>query len=484
MDREQKLVLSVLPFLLLSVLHAQPVYNVKRYGAAGDGAANDTPAVQSAINAARAAGSGTVYFPASSGCYLVSGLMFYSNITYTGENQDVCIKMTSPNESLVNTPVPGPFSNATISYLTFNGNASGFNGNDCLSLRGPTNVRIDHVTTTRCGQDGVYVTGWGYGTHPTGQGNGVLITNLTSSYNGRNGMSIIVGKNITVRDSLFEYHAISPPFAGVDVEPNVAEQAVENITFENCAFQDNTYYGFNAWEFNADRPNLNLRLINCAFHRNGRDGAYIAGSGHIISGIYVSGNMSGNRFEEGYRGGLDIMNANNIVVTNLTVTGAREALFIRNAKGVMVANSHLSGSLHDVNTDISTNVQVYTSTILDHQTSSGTFSRPSGTAPTITTTSLRPATRGVGYSDTVVATGDPAITLSRIDGSLPPGLGVTEAGIVTGTPAAGGTYTVTVRATNAVTYDERTLDLTVEAPARTVDPYPPRFGIRPPVTMR
>jgi hypothetical protein len=270
----------------------------------------------------------------------------------------------------------------------------------------------------------------------------------------------------------------------VDVEPNVAEQSAENITFENCAFQDNTYYGFTAWEFNADRPNLNLRLINCAFHRNGREGAYIAGSNHIISGIYVSGNMSGNRAEEGYRGGLDIMNANNIVATNLTVTGSSEALFIVNAKGVTVANSHLSGSFHDLNTNSSTNVQVYTSTNLAHQTSSGTFSRPSGTAPQITTTSLWPATRGVGYSDTVVATGDPAITLSRVDGSLPPGLGVTEAGIIAGTPAAAGTYTVTVRASNAVSYDERTLDLTVEGPARTVDPYPPRFGIRPPVTTR
>jgi polygalacturonase len=149
MGRKGRLLFSILPFLL----HAQTVYNVKRYRAAGDGATNDTSAVQSAINAARAAGSGTVYFPASGGCYMVSGLTFYSNITYTGEGQDVCIKMTSPNMSVVTTPATAPFSNATISYLTFNGNAGGFNGNDCLNLRGPTNVRIDHVTTTNCGED-------------------------------------------------------------------------------------------------------------------------------------------------------------------------------------------------------------------------------------------------------------------------------------------------------------------------------------------
>jgi hypothetical protein len=312
----------------------------------------------------------------------------------------------------------------------------------------------------------------------------LLITNLTSSYNGRNGMSVIVGKNITVRDSLFEHHTISAPFAGVDIEPNVAAQSAGNITFENCAFQDNGYYGFNAWEFNADRPNFNLRLINCAFHRNGRDGAYIAGSGYIISGIYVSGNMSGNRAEEGYRGGLDIMNANNIVVTNLTVTGAWEALFIRNAKGVTVANSSLSGSSHDLNTSTSTNVQVYTSTTLAHQTSSGTFSTPSGAAPKITTTSLWPGTCGVGYSDTLVVAGDPAIDLSLVAGSVPPGLVVSEAGTITGTPAAPGAYTFTVRATNSITYDEKTLVLTADVPPRTVAPFPPRFRIRPPVRTR
>jgi len=33
-------------------------------------------------------------------------------------------------------------------------------------------------------------------------------------------MSIISGMNITVRDSVFEHHTTSAPFAGVDIEPN------------------------------------------------------------------------------------------------------------------------------------------------------------------------------------------------------------------------------------------------------------------------
>lgn len=47
-------------------------YNVRRYGAVGDGVTNDTAAIAAALAAAAAAGRGIVYFPA--GEYLVSGI--------------------------------------------------------------------------------------------------------------------------------------------------------------------------------------------------------------------------------------------------------------------------------------------------------------------------------------------------------------------------------------------------------------------------
>src|SRR4051812_42528932 len=52
--------------------------NVREHGAAGDGKAIDTPAINRAIDAAAAAGGGTVYFPA--GQYLCYSIHLQSNV--------------------------------------------------------------------------------------------------------------------------------------------------------------------------------------------------------------------------------------------------------------------------------------------------------------------------------------------------------------------------------------------------------------------
>ena len=55
------------------------LYNVKTFGAKADGRTLDTPAINKAIDAAAAAGGGTVFFPA--GNYLSVSIRLKSNIT-------------------------------------------------------------------------------------------------------------------------------------------------------------------------------------------------------------------------------------------------------------------------------------------------------------------------------------------------------------------------------------------------------------------
>jgi len=65
------------------------VFNVKAYGAKGDGTTNDSPAVQAAYSAAVAAGGGTVFVPpvGGSGCYLLN-----TAINMTNSNTKVTIE--------------------------------------------------------------------------------------------------------------------------------------------------------------------------------------------------------------------------------------------------------------------------------------------------------------------------------------------------------------------------------------------------------
>lgn len=72
-------------------------------------------------------------------------------------------------------------------------------------------------------------------------------------------------------------------------------------------------------------------------------------------------------------------------------------------------------------------------------------------APTITTESLVNGDVLTSYEQQLNADGDPTITWSITEGSLPEGLSLDEnTGIISGKPSAGGKYTFTVTATNSI----------------------------------
>jgi len=73
-----------------------------------------------------------------------------------------------------------------------------------------------------------------------------------------------------------------------------------------------------------------------------------------------------------------------------------------------------------------------------------------GTAPlSISTSSLPGGTAGTAYSQTLAASGGTAPYRWSYSGTLPPGVAVTSAGAVTGTPTTAGTYSFTVLVSDA-----------------------------------
>src|SRR5262245_25864884 len=87
---------------------AQPpqanAYNVKKFGATGDGKTLDTRAINKAIDAAAAAGGGTVYFPA--GNYLSVSIHLKSNISLYLDQGATIIAANTSNEVKYDPPEP------------------------------------------------------------------------------------------------------------------------------------------------------------------------------------------------------------------------------------------------------------------------------------------------------------------------------------------------------------------------------------------
>lgn len=94
--------LSLLLFLSLAA-HAEGVYNVKKYGARGNGKTMDSPAIQRAIDACHKAGGGTVLVPA--GTYLSATIVLKDNVTLHLE-KDALILGTTDYKAYDN---PDPF---------------------------------------------------------------------------------------------------------------------------------------------------------------------------------------------------------------------------------------------------------------------------------------------------------------------------------------------------------------------------------------
>src|SRR5215216_692961 len=123
---KMKRFLKSVPFLLVACLLYTPgpaassvavaarqadaagVYNVRAFGAKGDGKALDSPAVNRAIEAAAASGGGTVRFPA--GTYRSFSIRLKSNITlYLDQGATLLAADPRDGDGKYDLPEPNPF---------------------------------------------------------------------------------------------------------------------------------------------------------------------------------------------------------------------------------------------------------------------------------------------------------------------------------------------------------------------------------------
>ena len=170
-------------------------------------------------------------------------------------------------------------------------------------------------------------------------------------------------------------------------------------------------------------------------------------------------------------------------VTSGSTMDTTKMVSITSAAPVAVLSYSVTGNSNPtaVSASISgTNVQItgsaggqssvtVTATDLDGNTASQTFAVTVNQAPTITSTALSTGgTVGAAYNFNYTASGYPAPTFTVPANTLPPGLSLSTAGVISGTCTTAGTYTGVVTATNSSGTNTQGFNITVSKGAATV----------------
>lgn len=277
------------------------IFNVKDFGARGDGITIDRDAIQSALDAAHAAGGGTVYIP--KGVYIVTGrdnpahgaLQVRSNVTIQGEGMgESVIKLADGwNQKvtgIVRTPSGGEQeSNIAIRDITIDGNrhnnthpqaeTDGFfagvtPGRDAWDY----NITIERVEVTRVSR---------YGFDPHEQVKNLVIRDSVAHDNGLDGFTIDY-----ISGSLFENNV---SFNNGRHGFNVVTSSHENILRNNVAY-GNGGNGFVTQRGSDDRAlNFDVVFENNRSFDNGLHGMLIK----ISNGTVVRGNEVFNNARSG-----------------------------------------------------------------------------------------------------------------------------------------------------------------------------------------
>jgi polygalacturonase len=289
--------LTVLLLLCLPTLLFAKDYNVKDYGALGNGSTLDTKAINKAIDAAKAAGGGTVFFPA--GNYLSGSIHLQNNITLYIDQGAVIIAAPIADSTEYDVAEPAineeyqdfghsHFRNSLIwgenlhdiaiigqgkiwgKGLVDDGEKGDKAANKCVSLLLCRSVIIRDITIMHAGWFGILATGV----------DNLTIDNVTMDTN-RDGMDIDCCRDVRISNCNIN----SPNDDAIVLKSSFAlgvARSTENVTITNCQLSgydegtvlDGTFqrkssrYPMGKMKFGTESNGgfKNITISNCVFN--------------------------------------------------------------------------------------------------------------------------------------------------------------------------------------------------------------------------
>lgn len=265
-------------FLIMGLPVHAAVFDVKAYGAAGDGKTADRGAINKAIDAASAAGGGTVYI--GPGVYVTGSIQLRSNITL--EIERGAVLQASADPAAYNPPEP----NASDKFQDFghshwrNGLIWGENldrvaiiggglidgkalvrdrgatGDKAIALKQCRNVTLRDFSISNGGHFGILATGV----------DNLTIDNLTIDTN-RDGIDIDSCRNVRISNSSVNSHG-DDAITLKGTHALGAARSTENVTITNClvsgyetgSLLNATYVPTNAKAADRDGPTGRIKI--------------------------------------------------------------------------------------------------------------------------------------------------------------------------------------------------------------------------------
>jgi len=205
-------------------------------GAKGDGRADDTAAIQKAIDKVAGTG-GTVYIP--DGTYRVRAekrkrLILKSKITLK-LSKKATLKMFPTDQKVYSILYIPNAQDVTVRGGTLAGdrrNHKGRGGEWGFGIaiqKGSKRITVSHVRAREMWGDGFYVD----------DATDVAFCSVRAERNRRQGLSIIHGNRILVTRSVFRDTKGTRPAAGIDLEPDRPDQTISNVRIERSKFINN-----------------------------------------------------------------------------------------------------------------------------------------------------------------------------------------------------------------------------------------------------
>ena len=301
-------------------------FNVRDYGAKGDGVTDDSEAIRRCIDDLpnenfklifppglyiQGDGTNPHYEKGSNGAY--SGepsigkpisFVFENKKNFTVEGYGACIEAHKDN-SCINNNRGFEFSqceNGTISGLKYNGNISNrkpwgadggsYNNQSGFTIRSSKHITLKDIVSNDCVMDGFSV----YGSYINGEyiySEYIRLENCIAERNYRQGMSVVNAHNGTCINCQFNYTGTiygTSPRDGVDLEQGYSgytDRGQKNWIFDKCVFKGNAGDGL-ALHWGT----YNANVTNCYFEDNGiftpKDSDYLTRDNNICNNIFYN----------------------------------------------------------------------------------------------------------------------------------------------------------------------------------------------------